>query len=210
MEPRVIKITPTEEFFSITWDMGRRCNYDCMYCSPRWHDSTSQHKNLEDLKRNWVDIYAKTHQRGLRYKISFTGGEVTGNKHFLPFVEWLRAEYSSSLGQILLTTNGSATFKYYSKLFAVVDNVSFSTHSEHIDEQKFFDTVILLKQTIAKDKFIHVNVMDEVWNRDRIPVYTELLTKHSISHNVNEVDYSHQTRVIPIMKGKLNLAISTA
>lgn len=210
MDPRVIQVFPTEEYFSITWELGRRCNYDCMYCGPQWHDSTSKHKSLEELKNNWIGIYEQSRYLKLKYKISFTGGEVTGNKNFYPFVQWLRKEYPTAIGQILLTTNGSATYKYYAKLFEVVDNISFSTHSEHIDEQAFFDMVVKLKQTIGSDKFIHVNIMNESWNQDRIPAYKQILMQHQISHNVNEIDYAHQTRTIPIMKGKLNLAIPDA
>jgi hypothetical protein len=181
-----------------------------MYCGPQWHDSTSKHKSLAELKSAWQGIYEQSRYLGLKYKISFTGGEVTGNRDFYPFVKWLRAEYTDSIGQILLTTNGSATYKYYAKLFEVVDNISFSTHSEHIDEQKFFDTVIKLKQTIDRHKFIHVNIMNESWNQTRISAYQSLLSEYNISHNVNEIDYTQQTRTIPIMKGKLNLAIPDA
>jgi molybdenum cofactor biosynthesis enzyme MoaA len=178
-----------------------------MYCSPRWHDNTSKHKDLDTLKRNWIEIFQRTHQQNLKYKISFTGGEVTGNKHFLPFVKWLRTEYGAHLSQLLLTTNGSATLKYYTKLFEVIDNISFSTHSEHMNEQAFFDTVIALKNTISKDKFIHVNVMNEFWNQDRIAYYQKLLDDNHINYYLNQLNYSFQTRTIPIMKGKLNLAI---
>lgn len=210
MGTRIIEVSPTDQCFSITWELGRRCNYDCMYCGPQWHDDTSKHKSLDELKSNWISIYEQSKYLALLYKISFTGGEVTGNKDFYPFVKWLRENYSSNIKQILLTTNGSATYKYYSKLFEVVDNISFSVHSEHIDEQKFFDTVIKLHSTIGRDKFIHVNIMNEFWNADRIPMYVNLLKSHNVSHNVNEIDYNHQTRTIPIMKGKLNLANTAA
>lgn len=209
MDPRVIEIFPIENTFSITWELGRRCNYDCMYCGPQWHDSTSKHKSLDELKANWLSIFEQSKGRGLKYKISFTGGEVTGNKAFYPFVKWLRENYSDSIKQILLTTNGSATYNYYLKMFEVVDNISFSTHSEHIDEKKFFATVIKLRETIAKDKFIHVNVMNEFWNTERIAAYVDILKQNNISHNVNEIEYSYKTREVPIMKGKLNLEIPT-
>ena len=210
MDPRVIQVFPTEQCFSITWELGRRCNYDCMYCGPQWHDNTSRHKTIDELKANWAEIYEQSKYLNLQYKISFTGGEVTGNRDFYPFVKWIRENYGPNIKQILLTTNGSATYKYYSKMFEVVDNISFSVHSEHIDEQKFFDTVIKLHSDIGRDKFIHVNIMNESWNQARIPHYVGLLKEHNISHNVNEIEYSYQTRTIPIMKGNLNLAIPTA
>jgi molybdenum cofactor biosynthesis enzyme MoaA len=181
-----------------------------MYCGPQWHDDSSKHKSLDELKANWISIYEQSKGRDLKYKIGFTGGEVTGNKAFYPFVKWLRENYSDHIKQILLTTNGSATYNYYLKLFEVVDNISFSTHSEHMDEKKFFATVIKLHATIAKDKFIHVNIMNEFWNTDRIPTYVEILKAHNISHNVNEIEYSYKTRDIPVMKGKLNLEIPAA
>ena len=203
----IIKIDPAEKYFSLTWQLSVRCNYDCMYCPTKWHDTTSPHHSLETLQNAWLSIYEKTKHTGLPYKIAFTGGEVTSNKNFLPFVEWLRTNYNNEIFMLLVTTNGSATFKYYSNLFKSIDNISFSVHSEHIDEQKFFDMVIKLKNSIAGNRFLHVNIMNEFWNQDRIIAYGNLLDKHSISYNVNEIDYGLKIRDIPIFKGKLNLEI---
>lgn len=207
MEPKVIKLIPIEKTFSITWDITRRCNYDCMYCSPRWHNTTSKLKTLDEFKSDWLDIYKKTYYKNLKYKISISGGEATINKDFMPFIEWIKEQYGDKINKILLTTNGSASLNYYKKLYTLIDNVSFSTHSEHIDEQKFFDTVINLKKELPEDKFIHVNIMNEFWNQDRILLYQKILTEHNISHSVNEINYELQTRTFPILKGNLNLAI---
>lgn len=207
MESRIVQVTPTEEYFSVTWQVGIRCNYDCMYCSPEWHDNSSKHHSLETLQEAWRQIYLKTQYLKLPYKISFTGGELTTNRHFLPFVLWLRENYGDKLFKLLLTTNGSATFKYYNKMFDAIDNISFSVHSEHINEQKFFDMIVKLKQKISASKFIHVDIMNEAWNQDRIPLYTKLLDNHGISHSINEIDYKFQNRVYPIFQGKLNLEV---
>ena len=205
--PRIVKVTPTEDYFSINWQLGIRCNYDCMYCSPDWHDSTSQHHSLETLQEAWRRVHEKTQHHALPYKISFVGGELTTNKHFLPFVTWLREQYNDQLFKLMVTTNGSATFKYYSKLFEAIDNISFSVHSEFIDEQKFFDMIVKLKKSIDSTRFIHVEIMNEFWNQDRILKYQEILDQHNISYTVNEIDYKYQTRQIPIMQGRLNLEI---
>lgn len=207
MTQKVIKVEPVDNIFSINWFMSPRCNYDCMYCSPKWHNTTDVHKPLKELQRIWENILSKTNHLELKYKIVFTGGEVTSNKHLMPFVRWLREHYSEKIFKILMSTNGSATLKYYQQLFEVVDNISFSVHSEHIDEKKFFDMIIKLSKTISEKNVLHVNIMNEFWNQDRIPKYQELLDKHSIYNSVNEIDYSYQTRSIPIFKGKLNLDI---
>ena len=203
----IVSVTPSEEYFSITWKLSIRCNYDCMYCPTKWHNDTDQHHSLDTLKLAWTEIYRRSQHLGLPYKISFTGGEVTNNKNFIPFVTWLRTEYGNSIFQLLVTTNGSATLKYYAKLFEVIDNVSFSTHSEHINERKFFDMIIALHNTIDSSRFLHVNIMNESWNQDRIAKYKEILITNGISYNINEVDYSLQTRSHPVFKGRLNLEI---
>jgi len=206
-DPRIIKITPTEKYFSIGWQLGIRCNYDCMYCSPKWHDNHSKHHNLETMQQAWKSIYEKTHTRNLKYKIGFSGGELTTNKNFFPFVSWLRSTYYQDIHKLLVATNGSATYKYYMKMFQYIDNISFSIHSEHIDEKKFFDMVIRLHQNIPVNRFIQVVVMDEFWNQERIPAYVKILEENKIGYTVNKIDYHQQTRTIPILKGKLNLEI---
>jgi molybdenum cofactor biosynthesis enzyme MoaA len=207
MRPSIVKVVPVDQYFSLTWRVGIHCNYNCMYCSSEWHDDHSQHHSLEKLQQAWIKIHAQTCHHKLPYKISFTGGELTSNKHFLPFVSWLRTNYKDQLFQLLVTTNGSATYKYYKSMFDYIDNITFSVHSEHINEQKFFDTVVRLKQTIPVDRFIHIAIMNEHWNLDRIPLYVKLCKENNISYSINEVDHSYQTRSIPIMKGKLNLEI---
>jgi molybdenum cofactor biosynthesis enzyme MoaA len=204
---KIISVTPVDEYFSITWQLGIRCNYDCMYCPTSYHDSTSLHHSLDKLQQAWISIFEKTKHHNLKYKVSLTGGELTTNKHFLPFVEWLRENYNQHLFKILLTTNGSATLNYYKKVFKVIDNISFSMHSEHINETEFFNMIIELSKAINPDKFMQVNIMNEFWNRNRIPAYTALLDKHHISYSVNDIDYQHQTRDFPIFKGDLNLGI---
>jgi MoaA/NifB/PqqE/SkfB family radical SAM enzyme len=207
MENKIVQVTPTEEYFSINWQLGIRCNYDCMYCSPKWHDNTSQHHSLEKMQQAWLSVYKKTQHLNLPYKISFVGGELTTNKYFLPFVTWLRENYNDQLFKLMVTTNGSATVKYYSKMFEAIDNIAFSVHTEHINEKKFFDMIIELKNNIDSSRFIQVAIMDEFWNGDRIPLYKELLDRHGISYTVNRIDYSYQTRTIPIFQGHLNLEV---
>ena len=35
----------------VTWDIGRRCNFDCVYCDPLTHDNFSPHANLKTLSK---------------------------------------------------------------------------------------------------------------------------------------------------------------
>jgi MoaA/NifB/PqqE/SkfB family radical SAM enzyme len=178
-----------------------------MYCPTSLHDDHSKHAPLDQLKQRWQSIFSKTVHKNLPYKISFTGGEVTVNKSFLPLLQWMRKDYQANIAKILVTTNGSANLNYYTKLYALVDNLSLSFHSEHADEQKFFDLAIKLHQNLLPGKHLHVNIMNETWNQHRIPAYQEILEQYGISNAINSINYSKQTRSFPIMKGKANLEI---
>jgi molybdenum cofactor biosynthesis enzyme MoaA len=176
-----------------------------MYCPTDLHDNTSPHADLQKIQTAWHSFYSKTKHTGLPYKISFTGGEVTANKSFLPLIQYLRAG-DFNLGQLLVTTNGSASENYYLKLANLVDAISFSTHSEFFNENEFFSKVIAVNHVMLRpEKSVHVNIMDESWNRDRIQIYIDFLSINNISYSVNTIDYSQQTISVPILQGKLNL-----
>jgi len=202
---RIIGVEPTTPMMSLTWMIGSRCNYDCMYCPAELHDKTSKHPTLDKLKAVWKSIVDKTQHLSLPYKISFTGGEVTANKSFLPLVEYLQTG-SFNIGQLLVTTNGSASLNYYKRLSKSVDAISFSTHSEFFDEAVFFNKVQEIDAIMLRpEKSVHVNIMDEYWNRDRIVLYQAWLDQRGISHSINTIDYTQQTRSIPLLPGIKNL-----
>jgi len=204
---KIISVIPTQSLFSITWMLGSRCNYDCMYCPTELHDNVSTPHDLKTMKTVWQNIYQQAISRKLPFKISFTGGEVTANKNFLPLVQWLRESYKD-VRQIIITTNGSASLNYYLKLSDLVHGITFSTHSEHMDEQEFFNKSLALnKKMIRPEKSFHVNIMNEYWNQDRIELYKKWLMDHDISYSVNVINYHSKTREYPIMKGKSNLAV---
>ena len=203
---KIIKVEPITQVISMTWMIGKRCNYDCMYCPTAYHDDTSGHPDFEQLKQAWINFYNKTANRNLPYKIGFTGGEVTANKHFIPLIEFIRSG-NYNIDQLLVTTNGSASLSYYQKLSTMVESISFSTHSEHFNEQEFFHKVKAINDIMIRPvKSVHVNIMNEFWNQERTKMYQDWCDANNISNSVNEIDYSLQTRTMPIMKGTLNLA----
>lgn len=202
---KIIKIEPINEYFSINWIIGLRCNYDCMYCPSTLHDANSTPHSLETLKQAWTNIYSTTKSRGLKYKIAFTGGEVTANKNFLSLVKWIKENFGQHLEQLIVSTNGSASLRYYKELAKIVDAISFSFHSEFADEREFFNKARELNQVMpAPEKSFHINIMNEYWNADRIPKYTQWLDANSISYSVNLVSYDQKTRDYVVFNGNKN------
>ncbi len=205
MLEKIIRVEPAESYISLTWMIGSRCNYNCVYCPAELHDSTSKHPDIEKLKTAWNNFYQKTQHLDLPYKLSFTGGEVTANKSFLPLIKFLTTE-NFNVKQIFVTTNGSASENYYRKLSALVTGITFSTHSEFFNEAEFFTKVREINAIMIRpEKSIHVNIMDEHWNQDRTRLYQAWLDKHNISNSINKINYSKGASTVPVINGVKNI-----
>lgn len=199
--PDIIKITPIEDVFSITWNLHKRCNNNCMYCGEFLHDNVSPVKSLETLQQYWIQVFEKTKHIGKPYKISFTGGEPTINKNFLPFVEWLKLHYSQYLNSVRLTSNGTASANYYVKLFEHLSSLTLSTHTESFNFEKFTQSALTCHQYAQSnpDKFFMVNIMEEYWAVDIIKQLIDFFRQHNIKFSLNKINYHRKgSRTFPI------------
>lgn len=202
---KIIKIIPIESAFHIHWNIGIYCNFDCMYCPEFYHSKSTKSKTLEELQNNWFEIYQNTSISGKKYKIYFSGGEPSANKDFRKFLSWLDNNYANDIIGVGITSNGSASLRYYNKILdlSIVNYISLSTHSEFFDEHKFFNTVLELnRKAQILNKSIHVSVMKEFWHLERINDYVTWLIDNNINHSVNEIDYNYKTRETPIENTK--------
>lgn len=145
--------------FQVTWDLGRRCNYDCSYCPSHRHDNFSPHASLDELKNSadfvfeYIDIYME--YRSFKYaSIGFTGGEPTVNPHFIEFVEYFRKLYDNKYRHrydcsFALTSNGAMSKKMSQAILEHFDHITVSYHAE-ADES-------LKKTVIERIEYIHDN-----------------------------------------------------
>lgn len=187
----IVEVGPVEPHFQIEWTIGKRCNYDCSYCPPIWHDKTSKDLTFDELKSAWLKIIDVTaHKPEQKIYLSILGGEPSLNKNLLPFLKWVRENYSSKVGEIGTVSNGSASSKFYIELTKYCNWVTFSTHSEFINEKKFFRNVLrAAKHSKITNCMIMVNLMQEHWNVDRVNQYKEFLNKFQIKNYAHPVYY---------------------
>jgi organic radical activating enzyme len=180
------RVEPRLNDFSITWNLGRRCNFDCSYCPARLHDKTSAHKNLQRLKSIWQGIHDKTKHLEKRYKISFTGGEPTMNPDFLPFLIWLREEFSDDISNMGYNSNASAPTSYYLQSLEYVDWITFSSHWEFMNWTKFQKNVIAAHiRSVKSRKHVFVNIMDEP--DGRVATVRDFCVNHRIPYSLNKL-----------------------
>ena len=147
----------TGNIFQVTWDLGRRCNYDCTYCPAHRHDNFSPHATIDELKSSvdflfeYIDTYMM-YRHKKETSISFTGGEPTVNPKFIEFVKYLKNEYKSKYKNkwhagFALTSNGAFSQKMADAIIENFHHVTISFHTE-ADEK-------LKKQIIERILYIH-------------------------------------------------------
>jgi len=141
--------------------------------------------------QHWKQVFEKTKHRNLPYGISFSGGEATINKDFILFIEWLFDNYGHSIPKMGITTNGSASLSYYSKLFDKLTYISFSTHSEYMVPDEFLNKIKILNiYAKQNNKIAFVNVMQEYWATEQIKEVIDFCKNHDIPYAVSKIIYS--------------------
>lgn len=160
--------------FMITWDLGRRCNYDCTYCSPIHHDNFSTHASLTELKATadfifeYITLIAQYRTTKV-FHINLTGGEPTVNPGFLDLMYHLQS-YKEKLKdkldlQLTLTTNGTMGKR---QADIVGDTFNFITVSYHAEADKKLKQNVLdriaqlhLKSAVKVNVMFHAQHFDE-------------------------------------------------
>jgi MoaA/NifB/PqqE/SkfB family radical SAM enzyme len=166
---KIFAITPVnQDPFMITWDLGRRCNYDCSYCPSHRHDNFSSHASLDELKNTtdflfeYISVIAE-HRINKDFNVSFTGGEPTVNPNFIEFAQHIKLEYEKNYKdkfnlKLDLTTNGAMSEKMAAAVVKIFDYVTVSYHAEAVAKLKSQVTE-RIKQFKNSDIKLKVNVM---------------------------------------------------
>lgn len=183
----------TGKVFQVTWDLGRRCNYDCSYCPVHRHDNFSKHATLDELKNNvdflfeYIDVYMEHRQTKIA-SVGFTGGEPTVNPNFIPFAKYLREQYNEKYADkweadFALTSNGAFSEKMGQ---AVMENFGHATISYHSEtdqklKQQVKDRILQLHYQGSLYQFtVSVNVMFHAEYFDECKELCQFLLEHGV------------------------------
>lgn len=169
---------PNPERIMITWDTGRRCNFDCSYCEATRHDNRSAPHSYEELLRTFE--FVKKYTGDQLVNINFTGGEPTVNPAF-----WQLAEHINNTEtrfRLSLTTNGAWHPKNTDRIAKWFEGVTVSYHTEGHPtlKKQTLDNIDLLYK---KGLWLQVNVMLHVDNWDEGVQVCEDLKSAGIRHN---------------------------
>jgi len=185
----------TGNVFQVTWDVGRRCNYDCSYCPAHRHDNFSKHATLDELKANtdflfeYIDTYME-HRNHKETNISFTGGEPTVNPNFIPFLQYLQQTYEEKysdkwIAGFALTTNGAMSEKMANAVMKHTSHATISYHSESDDKlkQQVRDRIMQFHtQGPENDCSVSVNVMFHAAYFDECKELCDFLHENGVAY----------------------------
>ena len=136
--------------FSVSWIIGRFCNYKCSYCWP--YANTDKPDYLEfDTYTNAIDtIKSQARANGFdKFHFSFSGGEPTAYKKFLDLVKYYE-DYESEYLSIHMTSNCSPAKTWWKRWLDathVMDrrSITASFHAEFANEKEFGDKLLYLQ-----------------------------------------------------------------
>ena len=154
--------------FTVSWILGRFCNYKCSYCWPYARSDKVDHQPLEIYKRTIDQIKIQANKNGFdKFHWSFSGGEPTAYKHLLELTEHLTAA-EAPYQSVHMTTNlspGMNWWKIWCQQTKVLQrrSITASYHAEFAKEQEFGDKLLLLMAHGVFTSINQVMVPDQFW-----------------------------------------------
>jgi organic radical activating enzyme len=178
------------DLFTVSWLLGRYCNYRCSYCWPYARSDTKDHRPTELCFKTIDEI--KRQARGNEFNsfhFSFSGGEPTFHPGYLDILKYLANDaLNTNYTSIHMTSNCSRSLKWfeqyveYAKAFHRA-SITASLHTEHVNTpekmQEFADKLIFCQE---HDVQITINMVmvPEWFDRD----YENALFFHNQGINV--------------------------
>lgn len=180
-----------KDLFTVSWLLGRYCNYHCSYCWPYARSDTKDHRSTDLCLKTIDEIKRQARERNFNsFHFSLSGGEPTFHPGYIDILNYLNDDVANTnYTSVHMTTNMSRTLAWFEKKYcAAVSNfhrasITASLHTEHVNTkdkmQEFADKLILCQE---HDVQVTINmVMVPAWfDRD----YNNALFFHEQGINV--------------------------
>ena len=146
--------------FSVSWILGRFCNYKCSYCWPYARSDQLDYQSLDAYKHTVDEIKRQArNNRFNQFHWSFSGGEPTAYKDLLNLVQHLDDGVQTPYQSIHMTTNLSPGSKWWNSWCKNTEmlqrrSITASFHDEFAKEQEFGDKCLQLQYELV---FVTVN-----------------------------------------------------
>lgn len=170
----------TNRMVHVDWFLGKRCNFDCAYCSPSIHDNHSPYPSFETLKE-YYDYLTQTITQNEKNRKTvsyiFGGGEPTLIPSYLDFLQHINDDPRFD-SEIRTLTNLTGSPKKLYKLNQLSD-ITFSVHLAYMTD-KFIEKVDnFLSIRDDSSKSLTVKFMYDKAHANKVDTIIEVLKNHS-------------------------------
>ena len=145
------------DMFTVSWLLGRFCNYNCSYCWPYARSNKKDHRPTELNLKTIDEIKRQARERGFNsFHFSLSGGEPTFHPGYLDMLKHLSDDaHNTNYTSVHMTTNMSRNMKWHKTYVDYASkfhraSITASLHTEHVNTlekmQDFADKLIFCQQ----------------------------------------------------------------
>jgi len=178
------------DLFTVSWLLGRFCNYRCSYCWPYARSDRKDHRPTELCLATIDEIKRQARDRGFNsFHFSLSGGEPTFHPGYIDILQHLADDTpNTNYTSVHMTSNCSRPMKWFEQYVKAVApfhraSITASYHREHVNSQEkreqFADKLCFAQE---HDVQVTINqVMVPEWFNE---LYDESLYFHNRGINV--------------------------
>jgi len=163
------------DLFTVSWLLGRYCNYNCSYCWAHGRSDVKDHRPTELCLKTIDSIKEQARDRGFNsFHFSLSGGEPTLHPGYLDILEYLGNDIlNTNYTSIHMTTNLSKSIAWFDKYLDKAlkfdrASITASLHREYVkDLDKFADKLLYLQEygiKITINMVMVPKIFDELWD----------------------------------------------
>ena len=145
------------DMFTVSWLLGRFCNYNCSYCWPYARSNRKDHRPTELNLKTIDEIKRQARERGFNsFHFSLSGGEPTFHPGYLDMLKHLSDDaHNTNYTSVHMTSNCSRNMKWFQTYCDYASkfhraSITASLHVEHVNTpekmQDLADKLILCQE----------------------------------------------------------------
>ena len=145
------------DLFTVSWLLGRFCNYNCSYCWPYARSSRKDHRPTELNLKTIDEIKRQARGNGFNsFHFSLSGGEPTFHPGYLDMLQHLADDvHNTNYTSVHMTTNMSRPMKWHETYVQYASkfhraSITASLHTEHVNSkekmQEFADKLMFCQE----------------------------------------------------------------
>ena len=128
------------DMFTVSWLLGRFCNYNCSYCWPYARSGKKDHRPTELNLKTIDEIKRQARERGFNsFHFSLSGGEPTFHPGYLDMLKHLSDDaHNTNYTSVHMTSNCSRNMKWFKTYCEYASkfhraSITASLHTEHVN-----------------------------------------------------------------------------